>query len=147
MIALDSNVVLYAELEPSTPKGSTAARLVKLAAGIAVLSAQALGEVLWVLRRSAPRENIVQIGKAYASAFQLVPTTADLLQHAAELSTEHDFQFWDALIWVASAEAGASFLLTEDLQDGFRYRGVQALNPFAESAWPALSQLFPELTR
>ncbi len=56
-----------------------------------------------------------------------------------DLSAEHRLSFWDALIFSVAAEAGCRLLLTEDLQDGFTWRGVTAVNPFAEKRHPLLA--------
>lgn len=53
-LTLDSNVLVYAALEPQTAKGQAAARLIEDAAAHGVLAAQALGEFLNVIRRRAP---------------------------------------------------------------------------------------------
>jgi predicted nucleic acid-binding protein len=40
-------------------------------------------------------------------------------------------QFWDCVVCVASAEAGATVLITEDMQDGRTLGGLRLINPFA----------------
>jgi len=47
------------------------------------------------------------------------------------LAEQDQLSFWDALVVVAAARAGASLLYTEDLSDGQEILGVQISNPFA----------------
>ena len=69
----------------------------------------------------------------------MVPETnqATMLQ-AIALATEHGLQIWNAVILAAAAEARASLLLSEDMQDGFTWRGVTVANPFATTPHPLL---------
>jgi len=41
----------------------------------------------------------------------------------------------------ASAESGCRLLLSEDLQDGFTWRGITIANPFASARHPLLDSL------
>lgn len=49
---------------------------------------------------------------------------------ASRLAEQHRLSFWDALIVEAARVAGATRLLTEDLQDGLVIDGVRIENPF-----------------
>jgi predicted nucleic acid-binding protein len=44
-------------------------------------------------------------------------------------------------VLAASAEAGCRLLLSEDLQEGFTWRGVTVTNPFAPTLNPILAAL------
>ena len=46
-----------------------------------------------------------------------------------------------AIILAASAEAGCYLLLSEDMQDGFVWRGVTVVNPLAPTPHPLLADL------
>ena len=50
---------------------------------------------------------------------------------ASQLEERHTLSFWDALIVEAARRAGASRLVTEDLQSGRRLASVIIDNPFA----------------
>ena len=50
---------------------------------------------------------------------------------ATELEERYPLSFWDALIVEAARRAGATRLVTEDLQGGSIIAGVQIENPFA----------------
>jgi predicted nucleic acid-binding protein len=53
------------------------------------------------------------------------------IRAAVGLAGQARISFWDALIVVAAARAGATVLYTEDLNDGQEILGVQISNPFA----------------
>ena len=53
-----------------------------------------------------------------------------------ELCAEHHFDIWDAIILSAAAQAQCEILLSEDGHDGFHWRGVTVINPFAGELHP-----------
>jgi len=42
------------------------------------------------------------------------------------------------VIFVAAAESARNVLLSEDMQDGFLWGGVQVINPFRPEGWARL---------
>jgi predicted nucleic acid-binding protein len=134
-LSVDSNVLIYASLEPKSEKGERASWLIRAAAPRLVIATQALLEYVAVVRRKRPQFTSQAIAQAaaWAAVAQTVATT-DAVQNAAmQLVQNHQFQVWDAVIWAAAASAGCSFLYSEDLQDGFRHAGLEARNPFARA--------------
>ncbi len=134
--ALDSNVLVYAELEPESDKGKHAQSLIALCAPRGVLAVQTLLEFVTVVRRKRPQslDSALAKARAWGGVFETAPTTWRIGESALRLMTEHQFQLWDAVIWTAVREAGASVFFTEDLQDGFARDGMRACNPFARDA-------------
>lgn len=134
-VFVDSNVFIYA-FDASEPEKKAMA-IARLRAcrdlGPLVLSTQVLQEFFVTVTRKLP----TPLPPAEARA-----AVADLANHdvvlidppmilaAATLSEEEHLAFWDALIVQAALAAGCSNLLSEDLQDGRRYRGLQVENPF-----------------
>ena len=134
--SLDSNILIYAALEPASDKGRAAQELIERATPRGVLATQTLLEFVAVIRRRAPSltgQAIAQ-SEAWASVFETVPTTLPIMREALKMVATHQFQVWDAVIWAASQGAGASVLFSEDFQDGFTMSGMTTLNPFARSA-------------
>lgn len=102
-----------------------------------VVPVQALGELFVVLQRAgASKTEARDILLAFQQDFSVVASTQGMFLSALDLVVEHKFQMWDALILNAAAGAGCTILLTEDMQDGFVWRGVKLVNPFAEVHWP-----------
>jgi predicted nucleic acid-binding protein len=71
-----------------------------------------------------------RIVSAYAE-WPVVQVDVPLLLAASELEERHTLSFWDALIVESARRSGATRLLTEDLQHGWRVGGVTVDNPFA----------------
>jgi len=143
-VALDTNILAYAEgVNGSAMKRKALEIVEKLPEGAALLPVQTLGELFNLLVRKA-RRTPAQARKAILSwrdAFPLVETSAEVMLGAADLATDHRMGIWDAVILSASAEAGCRLLLSEDLQDGFTWKGVTVTNPFSTRRHELLTAL------
>jgi predicted nucleic acid-binding protein len=71
----------------------------------------------------------------------LVPTDEAVFDAALELASNHHFQIYDAIILAAAVQVRCDLLLSEDMQDGFAWRGVTIANPFAATLEPRLARL------
>lgn len=145
-VALDSNILIYAELEPESEKGTRAADLILRAARDGVVPAQVLGEYLRFVQRRVPAafEEAVRQASIYQAAFLTPPTTAAVIDNAAELARAHGMQFWDCVICAASIEAGAKVMITEDMQDGRTVEGLRLINPFSPANAEAIETLLSD---
>lgn len=132
---LDSNILVYAELEPKQRKGIAAQRVIELAAANGVIANQALLEFVAVVRRRLPTSLPSAIAKveAWSQVFETAPTTSLVMTDALRLVQTHQFQVWDAVIWSAASASGATMFLSEDLQDGMTLDGMLVVNPFSRS--------------
>jgi predicted nucleic acid-binding protein len=50
--------------------------------------------------------------------------------NAASLLQSYNLQYFDALIVTVAARAGATMLLSEDMQDGLEAAGLRVVDPF-----------------
>lgn len=143
-VAVDTNVLAYAEgLNDATKRDMALALLDALPPESTMLPVQTLGELFNVLVRKAGRSR-AQAGAAVLSwgdAFPLIESSGDVLLAAADLAQVHGFGIWDAMILSAAADARCRLLLSEDLQDGFTWRGVTVTNPFKPDRHPLLAAL------
>jgi len=78
---------------------------------------------------------------ARRAAFPLIETSAEVMLAAADLATDHQLSIWDSVVLSAAAESGCRLLLTEDMQEGFTWKGVTVTNPFATSKHELLAAL------
>jgi predicted nucleic acid-binding protein len=143
-VALDTNVLAYAAGVNGTAKKQEALELIQgLAGETLVVPVQALGELFNVLVRKAAWTRAEAAGAVlrWSEAGAAVATTPSVLFRALELSGRHQFSIWDAVIASAAAEAGCRLLLSEDLQDGFTWRGVIIANPFIPVKQPLLQAI------
>ena len=105
-----------------------------------VLPVQTLGELFNVLVRKAKRRP----GRA-RDAYAVVETPASVIVNAMDLASDHGLTIWDSVVLAASAEAECRLLLSEDLQEGFTWRGVTVTYPFAPTLHPILAALLTAL--
>ena len=146
-VALDTNILAYAEGTNGAEMQEAAVQLLQnLQAATIVLPIQTLGELFTVLLRKAkrPATSAREAILSWRDACPVIDTTSSVLVNATDLATHHKFSIWDAVILSASAEAGCRLLLSEDLQDGFTWRGVTVTNPFAAARHPLLTALLSE---
>jgi predicted nucleic acid-binding protein len=142
-VALDSNILIYAELEPESEKGTRSADLILHAARNGVIPVQVLGEYLRFIQRRVPQafEDAIRQASIYRAAFLTPPTTDAVIGTACALARTHRMQLWDCVVCAASAQAGAKVLSTEDMQDGRILDGLRLINPFAVSNAEAIETL------
>ena len=142
-VVFDTNVLVYAEGVNGVSMKKVALELVdRLPQASVVLPVQVLGELFQVLVRKAgrsPADARLAI-LDWRDAFALMETSPGVLLAAADLAV-NQFSLWDAVILCAAAEADCRLLLSEDMQDGFVWKGVTIVNPFLKSRHPLLQAL------
>jgi predicted nucleic acid-binding protein len=133
-IFVDTNVFLYA-VDASDRRKQTAARrwrdeLWKSRCG--KISFQVLEEFYaqvsrkWPKGREAARAEIRDL-----LAWQPVEIRGETLERAWRLQDRFQLSFWDALIVACAQLSECRYLLTEDLQDGQDFQGLEVVSPFA----------------
>jgi Predicted nucleic-acid-binding protein, contains PIN domain len=132
---VDTNVLLYAHDASEIEKQPIARALLEelWADGSGVLSTQVLQELYVVatrkfkppMRRSEARELV-----ALYATWSVVQVDVGLIVDAAALEERAQLSFWDALVIEAARRAGATRLVSEDLQDGRRIAGLVIEDPF-----------------
>lgn len=135
VVFVDTNVLAYAHDASDTARQPVAqavlADLWHTRTG--ALSTQVLQEFYVVATRKfeppMSRRQARDLLDAY-SQWQLVQIDVALILAASQLEERHTLSFWDALIVEAARRAGATRLITEDLQTGRRLAGVLIDNPF-----------------
>jgi predicted nucleic acid-binding protein len=133
---VDTSVLVYAH-DRSEPVKQPVARalldgLWRDRAG--ALSTQVLQELYVVATRKLdppmPRGAARELVGLYA-AWPVVQVDVPMVLAASGLEERHRLSFWDALVLEAARRAGATRLVTEDLQPGRQLAGVTIENPFA----------------
>jgi predicted nucleic acid-binding protein len=109
---------------------------------VPVLSTQVLGELFSVLvRRRKDRTHGQRVVEAFMKSSVVVGSDSPSMHLALDLAVTAKLQFWDALILATATAAGCTLFLSEDLQDGFAFRGMTVVNPFADPRHPRLAAL------
>jgi predicted nucleic acid-binding protein len=143
-VALDTNILAYAEGVNGAAMKRAAQELVgKLPEEAVLLPVQTLGELFSLLVRKARRSPVKARDAvlSWTDAFPLIDTSAAIILAAMDLAADHQLGMWDSVIVSAAAEAGCRLLLSEDLQDGFTWRGVTVTNPFSTAGNKLLANL------
>ena len=139
-----TNVLAYAEGTNGAAMRDKALQLIqRLPVGIVVLPVQTLGELFKVLVRKARRRPARARAAvlSWRDAYPMVETSATVMVSATDLASDHCLTIWDSVVLASSAEAECRLLLSEDLQEGFSWRGVTVTNPFAPMLHPLLSAI------
>jgi predicted nucleic acid-binding protein len=108
-----------------------------------VVPVQSAGETLiWLVKKAkVPKPLASERIANWLDRYIAQPTTLSVMSAARELLSNHNFQVWDSIILAAAAEASANILISEDMHDGFTWRGVTVVNPFLAAPSPLLSKL------
>lgn len=133
-IALDTNLLVYAEGVNGADRKRTALNILRSHADDdVVVPVQALGELFVVLTRKAGRRaaEARAAALAWSDSYPLIGTSPGVMVEAMEIVTTHHLALWDSVMLAAAAQADCRLLLSEDMQDGFTWRGVTLRNPFA----------------
>lgn len=143
-VALDTNVLAHAEgVNGDARRASAVALLRRLPEDATVVPVQALGELYDVLVRKSgwPADRARTAILSWRDAFAVAPTSEVAMIAAADLAADHRLGIWDSVMISVASEEDCRLLLSEDLQDGFSWRGVTITNPFAASRHPLLDAL------
>jgi predicted nucleic acid-binding protein len=143
-VAIDTNVLAYAEgVNGAKNRDAAISLLQALPSESTMVPVQALGELFTVLVRKAGKSRAAAAAAvlSWGDAFPLIETSNEVLLAATDLAEAHQLSLWDAVMLSAAADARCRLLLSEDLQEGFTWRGVTVTNPFASRRHPLLEAL------
>jgi predicted nucleic acid-binding protein len=134
---IDSNVLVYAFDRTAGRKNERARELLEAlwSSGGGCLSMQILQEFFVTVTGRIPKplshEEAVRRVAHYSEWHVHEPGRRDLLA-AIDLRRGLRISFWDAMVVHSAKRMDCSVLWTEDLNDGQRYGGVLARNPFVD---------------
>jgi predicted nucleic acid-binding protein len=132
-IALDTNVLACAEGVNGRDRKAAALLILRDFNGHEVIvPAQALGELFVVLTRKVRRgaEEARNAVLGWSDSYKVIDTTPAVILEAMQLATTHRLGFWNSVMLAGAAQEGCRMLLSEDMQDGFTWRGVTVRDPF-----------------
>lgn len=129
----DTNVLIYADDKGAPAKQRRAVELVSehRRSRTGVISIQVLQEYfVTVTRKLHVDVRIARRKVELLAEFDVAsPDVGDVLA-AIDLHRLHGINFWDALIVRSAAQAGCSFLFSEDMQGQREIDGLRIVNPF-----------------
>jgi predicted nucleic acid-binding protein len=134
LIALDTNILVYAASagDASGRHIASLALFGQLATTGAIVALPVIGELFNARRKKGFAELVILLAEVeiWIEAFDCKAAQLEDYLQASELSDRFNLQYFDALIIVVSARAGATLLLSEDMQDGLEVAGLRVVNPF-----------------
>lgn len=139
MNALDTNVLVY-RLDGRDPlKQAQARQLLRQLASDptpTILLWQVLGELVrqlrsWQDRDVITRDGLLRYVATIRRLFLLVMPTAQVIDHALELTGQFSLSHWDSMLLGACKAAAVTTLYTEDMGAPACIGGIRLVNPFA----------------
>jgi predicted nucleic acid-binding protein len=131
---IDTNVIVYANDRRDRTKQRIALTVIKdlMDSGHGVVSTQVLQEyAVTALAKLHQRSDVVLRTLVLLEALEVVQQTPQMIRQAVEISELYGLGFWDACIISNAEAAGCDLILSEDLNPGQFYSGIQLINPFA----------------
>lgn len=140
-IALDTNILIYAEGVNGPERQESAGRIVERLRSSILLPLQVCGELHHALVRKAglSAQDAAHRVAEWIERSETAATSRANFDDAFRLAGAHRFQIWDALIVSVASEADCRLLLSENMQHGFVHRGLTIANPFLADPHPLLA--------
>ena len=133
MIALDTNILIYACDKSDTRRQQIALELISAAAD-GVLLWQVACEFVAASRKLSSQGFTAQDAWARLTEFldvlRLVPPAGGVLLVAKSLHVTHNVSFWDAMILAACLDCGVEVLYSEDVPGLDAVGSLRVINPF-----------------
>lgn len=137
---IDTNILVYAYDPQAGQKQARALeildRLVETGSG--ALSTQVLSEFYVVVtRKLSPPFSATEAAKSteyYLENWIVLGITPQIVSEALRGIQRYQMSYWDALIWATARVNGVSAILTEDMNTGSTFDGVQIINPLSGDA-------------
>lgn len=133
---IDSNLVVYANDRRDAQKQSRALEVLRqlMTAGNGALSTQVLQEYANTALTKLEQEPQVVIRQIkLLECLTVVVPSPTSVRRTVEVRNAYNISFWDAAIVAAAESAECDIILSEDLNAGQYYAGIQVVNPFSES--------------
>lgn len=134
VVFVDTNILVYAHDADAGVKRERAAEKLRglWESDTGRVSVQVLQEfyvnVTRKLTTRVARSTAREVVNTYG-AWVREPTTAQTVLRATDIAELAQISFWDALIVATAEQAGATQLLSEDLNSGQVIAGIQVVNP------------------
>jgi predicted nucleic acid-binding protein len=133
-ISLDANILFYTVDADAGERQQRARDLVRRGALSydCFLSLQTLCEFFAATTRKGKLTAAQATGHVedWQALFPVIAATPASLRLAMRAVEQHSLSFWDAMQWAVAKQAGATLLLSEDLQHERELEGVKFRNPF-----------------
>jgi len=130
---IDTNVWLYSFIQ-SQDKAKTKIATTIIKECEIVINTQIINEICVNLLKKAnfSEQRIQSLIKGLYRKYTVCDLSQDILLTASEIRTQHSFSFWDSVVAASALDCDADYLVSEDMQDGFKLEDeLTIINPFA----------------
>jgi predicted nucleic acid-binding protein len=132
---LDTNILVYAFDVSAGRKHEVAKRIVidLWDTKDGILSTQVLQEFFVSVTKKIPKPINARLAREIVSdllKWDIIINDKNSLLEAIDIHIRYNYSFWDSLLIQAAIRSGAALLLTEDLTDSQKIKGISIKNPF-----------------
>ena len=130
---IDTNIIVYANDARDQEKQEIALDIVarQMKSGTGVISTQVLQEYAHVaLNKLHQRQDVILRQLLLLEGFEVVQQNPVLIRRSVELKAIYQISFWDACIISAAELSKCQSIVSEDLNHGQLYSGIEMKNPF-----------------
>ncbi len=132
---LDTNILVYAFDVSAGRKHEVAKRIVidLWDTKDGILSTQVLQEFFVSVTKKIPKPMDAGLAREIVSdllKWDIIINDKNSLLEAIDIHIRYNYSFWDSLLIQAAIRSGAALLLTEDLTDSQKIKGISIKNPF-----------------
>ena len=129
---IDTNIWLYSFIRSQNrEKTKIAGDIIKKCE--IVISIQIINEVCVNLIKKVDfsEEKIKNLIESLYKKYTVFELSQDIILSASKIRNNHSFSFWDSIVAASALDCDADFLLSEDMQDGFKLENkLTIINPF-----------------
>lgn len=134
-VFVDTNVIVYAYDVSAGEKHKKAVEIMKdiWSTGYGIISSQVLQEFFVNVTRKIAKPLNIPTAKEIVKdllKWKTVSINGEVILEAIDIHNEHKYSFRDSAIIAAAIEGGAGVLLSEDLTDKRKIKGIVIKNPF-----------------
>jgi predicted nucleic acid-binding protein len=134
VITADTNIFVYnVDVDDPAKHHASAEILDALATRRSPIALQVAGEFYSALIRQLRRPpwQSAQAARNLLASFPIIAATQRSTQRALAEAATGRLSFWDANLLSAAEAGGCTYIISEDMADGFRLGRLEVIHPFA----------------
>ena len=129
---IDTNIWLYSFIKSQDEEKTKIAKAIISQTDI-IISTQIVNELTVNLLKKASfsEQKIQELIHSLYRRYTVVELSPSILISASEIRSNFSFSFWDSIVAASAQDSEADFLISEDMQSGFKLNGKLTIqNPF-----------------
>ena len=130
---VDTNIWLYSFIQSQDALSKTEIAQTIIKEAEIYISTQIINEMSINLKRKVgfSEIEIQDLIKSLYKRHTVVELSEDILLKASIIRKNNSFSFWDSLVAASALDCDADYLISEDMQDGFKLENkLTIINPF-----------------